>query len=153
LKALVGFGARRYAVVDVGANSVKFVVAELRADGSWRTVVDRAEVTRVSEGVAETGRLEHAASERTIDAIARRADEARSDGAAEIAAVATAGLRLASNRDEFVAAVRDRCDLEVEILSGDDEARLGYLAATSRLVAARGSLVVFDSGGGSTEFT
>jgi exopolyphosphatase/guanosine-5'-triphosphate,3'-diphosphate pyrophosphatase len=153
LKALVGFGARRYAVIDIGANSVKFVVADLRADGSWQTVVDRAEVTRVSEGVTETGRLDPEASKRTIDAIAGMADEARSDGAAEIAAVGTAGLRLASDRDEFVAAVRERCDLEVEILSGDHEARLGYLAATSGLAAARGSLLVFDSGGGSTEFS
>jgi exopolyphosphatase/guanosine-5'-triphosphate,3'-diphosphate pyrophosphatase len=153
LKALVGFGARRYAVIDIGANSVKFVVAELRADGSWQTVVDRADVTRVSEGVAETGRLDAEASERTIDAIAGMAAEARTDGAADIVAVATAGLRLASNRAEFTATVRERCDLEVEILSGDDEARLGYLAATSGLAPERGSLLVFDSGGGSTEFT
>jgi exopolyphosphatase / guanosine-5'-triphosphate,3'-diphosphate pyrophosphatase len=153
LKALVGFGARRYAVIDIGANSVKFVVADLRADGSWQSVVDRAEVTRVSEGVAETGRLDPEASERTLDAIAGMADEARRDGATEIAAVATAGLRLAADRSEFVAAVRERCDLDVEILSGDDEARLGYLAATSGLATGRGSLLVFDSGGGSTEFT
>lgn len=153
LKALVGFGARRYAVIDIGANSVKFVVAELRADGAWLTVVDRAELTRVSEGVAETGRLDPAASERTIDAIAGMADQARRDDAAGIAAVATAGLRLASDRSEFIAAVRERCGLEVEILSGEDEARLGYLAATSGLAPDRGSLLVFDSGGGSTEFT
>src|SRR5206468_4402694 len=52
LKALVGFGALRYAVIDVGTNSVKFHLAEGRADGVWRTLVDRAEITRLGEGVA-----------------------------------------------------------------------------------------------------
>src|SRR3954454_1778371 len=57
LKALVGFGARRYAVVDVGTNSVKFHVGERSADGAWLTIVDRAAVTRLGEGLDRTGRL------------------------------------------------------------------------------------------------
>ena len=57
LKALVGFGAARYAVIDVGTNSVKFHIGELHADGTWTTVVDRAEVTRLGEGLDATGRL------------------------------------------------------------------------------------------------
>jgi exopolyphosphatase / guanosine-5'-triphosphate,3'-diphosphate pyrophosphatase len=153
LKALVGFGARRYAVIDIGTNSVKFHIGERRADGVWSTVVDRAEVTRLGEGLAETGRLEAAASERTIEAIAGMTDEARRSGALAIAAVGTAGLRLASNSGAFVAAVRDRCGVQVEVLSGEEEARLGYVAATSGLALGPGSLLVFDAGGGSTELT
>jgi exopolyphosphatase / guanosine-5'-triphosphate,3'-diphosphate pyrophosphatase len=153
LKALVGFGARRNAVIDIGTNSVKFHIGERRPDGVWSTVVDRAEVTRLGEGLAETGRLEAAASERTIEAIAGMTDEARRSGALAIAAVGTAGLRLASNSGAFVAAVRDRCGVQVEVLSGEEEARLGYVAATSGLALGPGSLLVFDAGGGSTELT
>jgi exopolyphosphatase/guanosine-5'-triphosphate,3'-diphosphate pyrophosphatase len=154
LKALVGFGvAHRYAVIDIGTNSVKFHLAERRADGVWHTVIDRAELTRLGQGLAQTGRLDAAASGRTIDAIADMTAEARRDGAVAIAAVGTAGLRLASNSAAFVAAARDRCGVEVEILSGEEEARLGFTAATSGLAVDPGSLVVFDTGGGSTELT
>jgi exopolyphosphatase / guanosine-5'-triphosphate,3'-diphosphate pyrophosphatase len=153
LKTLVGFDARRSAVIDIGTNSVKFHIGERRADGVWSTVVDRAEVTRLGEGLAETGRLEAAASERTIEAVADMTDEARRSGALAIAAVGTAGLRLAADSAAFVAAVRDRCGVQIEVLSGEEEARLGYLAATSGLAIGPGSLVVFDVGGGSTELT
>src|SRR4029450_14145254 len=102
--------------------------------------------------VAETGRLEAPAIERTADAIARMVDEARREGVVEIGAVATAGLRAPSNSGDAVRAVRDRCGVEVEVISAEEEARLGYLAARSGLALGQGSLLVFDSGGGSTEF-
>jgi exopolyphosphatase/guanosine-5'-triphosphate,3'-diphosphate pyrophosphatase len=152
LKALVGFGARRYAVIDVGTNSVKFHIGERRVDGAWRTVVDRAELTRLGEGLAETGQLEAAASERTLDAITAMVDEARRNGVQEIAIVGTAGLRQAQNSGAFVDAVSERSGVQLEVISGEEESRLGYLAATSEL-DGQGSLAVFDSGGGSTEFT
>jgi exopolyphosphatase/guanosine-5'-triphosphate,3'-diphosphate pyrophosphatase len=153
LKALLGFGARRYAVIDVGTNSVKFHLGERRADGAWRTVVDRAEVTRLGEGLQETGRLGAAPMERSVAAIAAMADEAGRDGAEAIAAVGTAGLRLAPNAAEFVDAVRARCRLEIEIIPTEEERRLAFLAATAGLGPISGSLVVFDTGGGSSQFT
>lgn len=153
LKALVGFGGRRYAVIDIGTNSVKFHIGESGATGDWHTVVDRAEVTRLGQGLAEAGRLDATASERTIEAIADMTDEARRNGALAIAAVGTAVLRLAANSAAFVVAVRERCGVEVEVLAGEEEARLGYLAATSGLDLGRASVVVVDSGGGSTELT
>jgi exopolyphosphatase/guanosine-5'-triphosphate,3'-diphosphate pyrophosphatase len=81
------------------------------------------------------------------------ADEARRLGSLDIAAVGTAGLRRAPNRAELVDAVRERTGIAVEVISGDEEGRLAYLAATSALPSARGRMVVFDSGGGSTQFT
>jgi exopolyphosphatase/guanosine-5'-triphosphate,3'-diphosphate pyrophosphatase len=153
LKALVGFGARRFAVVDVGTNSVKFHIGERRADGVWRTLVDRAEITRLGEGLTETGVLNPEPMERTIEAIAAMAGEAKRSGADDIAAVGTAVLRIAPNSTAFVAAVRAACGVEVEIVSGEEEARLAYLAAKSGLGLTQGSLVVFDTGGGSSQFT
>ncbi len=153
LKELVGLGASRYAVIDVGTNSVKFHIGERQADGGWRTIVDRAEVTRLGEGQDETGRLDEAPIERTVEAIAAMAEEARGEGVAATAAVGTAGLRMAPNRSVLVDAVRERSGIEVEVIPGEEEARLAYLAATSGLELEDGSLVVFDTGGGSSQFT
>jgi exopolyphosphatase/guanosine-5'-triphosphate,3'-diphosphate pyrophosphatase len=153
LKALVGFGARRYAVIDVGTNSVKFHIGERSADGEWTTILDRAEVTRLGQGLDETGQLMEQPMERTIEAIAAMADEANRNGVAAIAAVGTAGLRLASNSGAFVDAVRKRTGVEIEVIPGDEEGRLAYLAATSGLNVGAGSLAVFDTGGGSSQFT
>lgn len=153
LKALVGFGAGRYAVIDVGTNSVKFHIGERTPDGVWHKVVDRAEITRLGEGLDTTGRLNPEPIERTINAIAAMADEARRDKAKAIAAVGTAGLRIAPNAAELVEGVRARCGISIEIISGEEEGRLAYLAARAGLPLPPGSLVVFDSGGGSSQFT
>jgi exopolyphosphatase/guanosine-5'-triphosphate,3'-diphosphate pyrophosphatase len=140
-------------VIDVGTNSVKFHLGERAADGGWRQLVDRAEVTRLGEGLDDSGRLQPEPMRRTIDAVASMADEARARGAEAIAAVGTAGLRAAVNSAEFVDAVHTRCGVRVEIIGGDAEARLSYLAATVGIGRVDGSLVVFETGGGSTQFT
>jgi exopolyphosphatase/guanosine-5'-triphosphate,3'-diphosphate pyrophosphatase len=153
LKTLAGFGAHRFAVMDVGSNSVKFLIAERSADGWWRRIVDRAEVTQLGEGLADAGRLGDEPIERTVGAIAAMADEARSKGVEQIAAVGTAALRIAPNSAKLVDAARERAGVEVKVLDGEEEARLAYLAATSGLGVGSGSRVVFDTGGASTQFT
>jgi exopolyphosphatase/guanosine-5'-triphosphate,3'-diphosphate pyrophosphatase len=153
LKALAQFAQGQYAVVDVGTNSVKFHIGERSADGVWRTVVDRAEITRLGDGLAETGRLNQEPMERTVDAIAAMAEEAWQHGVVAIAAVGTAGLRIAPNSGDFVDAVQARCGVTIEIISGEEEGRLAYLGAQAGLGRIRGSLVVFDTGGGSSQFT
>ena len=153
LKELLRFGASRFAVVDVGTNSVKFHIGERSDDGAWRTVVDRAEITRLGQGLDDTGRLAEEPIGRTIDAVAGMVAEAARERVRSAAAVGTAALRIAANATEFLDALRERCGLVVEVLSPEDEARLAYLAATSGLPQAGGRLVVFDTGGGSTQFT
>jgi exopolyphosphatase/guanosine-5'-triphosphate,3'-diphosphate pyrophosphatase len=153
LKALIGFGAPRAAVIDIGTNSVKFHVGERSSEGNWRTVVDRADVTRLGEGLAGAGRLTPTAIARTVDTVVANAGNARRLGASRIAAVGTAGLRMAPNAHVLVDAVRDRCGVEVEILPAEEEARLAYAAALAGLDISGDVLVVFDTGGGSTQFT
>ena len=142
-----------YAVIDVGTNSVKFHVAERLPDGSWRRLVDRADVTRLGEGLQDTGAIAPAAIERTITAIAGMADEAKRHGAASLVAVGTMGMRAAANSDAFIALVQERTGVTVEVIAGTEEGRLAYLAVKSGLGLADGSLVIFDTGGGSTQFT
>src|SRR3954452_8403999 len=153
LAALDHVGAQRFAVLDVGTNSVKFHLGERAADGTWTTVVDRAEMTRLGEGLGAAGRFGDEPVERTVAAIAGMAAEAREHGAAGIAAVGTAGLRQAANGADVVVAVRERTGIELEIISGTDEARLAYRALREALRLADGPVVAFDSGGGSTQFT
>jgi exopolyphosphatase/guanosine-5'-triphosphate,3'-diphosphate pyrophosphatase len=137
----------------VGTNSVKFHVAEQDADGNWRAVVDRAELTRLGEGQEPNGEISVEAMERTGDAIAGMVEEARQNRARAIALVGTAALRTASNRDRVIGHVRERTGHTVEALTGEEEARLAYLAVKTGLGLDRGSLVVFDTGGGSSQFT
>ena len=153
LAALLGGAPERYAVIDAGTNSIKFIVAEQGARGAWRTLVDRAEITRLGEGLAAGGAIIDSARDRAVAAIAGMADEARRHGVHAIAAVGTAGLRIASNGAQVVDAVRSKSGVAIEIISGDEEARLAFVAARAGLGLNQGSLVIFDTGGGSSQFT
>ena len=154
LRLMARSGVERCAVVDVGTNSVKFHIGERGVDGSWRTVVDRAAVTRLGEGLEQSGRLGREPMSRTVTAIAGMVDQAKTERVAAITAVGTAGLRMAPNGRDFVDDVQNRCGLQVDVISGEDEARLAYLAAVEGLgLTGPGHRVVFDTGGGSSQFT
>jgi exopolyphosphatase/guanosine-5'-triphosphate,3'-diphosphate pyrophosphatase len=141
----------RVAVVDIGSNSTRLLVADIDADGV-RELDRRSIVTRLGEGVDATGVLGDAPRERVFAALEEYAAAIAEHGATATTAVLTSAVRDASNGSEFAAAVRDRHGLESRTLSGDEEARLTYRGAT----AARGDepeerLLVIDIGGGSTE--
>jgi exopolyphosphatase/guanosine-5'-triphosphate,3'-diphosphate pyrophosphatase len=141
-----------YASLDIGTNSVKLTVADL-AGGGARRLSDQALVTRLGEGMEAHGnRLREVPMRRTIEAIADFVAQARAVGAREIVAVGTAALRSAENRDDFLRRVQERCGLTIEVISGEEEARLSYLAVRRDphwRDCAR--LWVIDIGGGSTE--
>ena len=143
----------RYAVIDVGTNSVKFNVSERREDRSWKTLLDRAEITRLGEGLEKSGEITSDAITRTVSAICAMVSEARENGVTAIAAVGTMGMRTARNSEQFIDAAKQRCGVSIEVISGDEEGRLAYLAVKSGLGLTGGSLAIFDSGGGSTQFT
>ena len=145
---------RRYAAIDVGTNSVKLHVGELLDDGEWRTVVDRSEITRLGEGVHETGRLGEEPLRRTVDAIAELAGVARQDRRGGDRGRGDGGPAPGVQLGRVPrAAVRERAGVEVEVISGEEEARLSYLAAAEALHLGEGRLGVFETGGGSSQFT
>jgi exopolyphosphatase / guanosine-5'-triphosphate,3'-diphosphate pyrophosphatase len=153
LAALLDDKPERYAVIDVGTNSIKFHIGECDLEGRWRAVADRAELTRLGEGLAQQGVISDAALERAATAIAAMVKEAKRHGVRAIAAVGTAGLRIASNGKEVVAAIEQRTGVHIGVISGEEESRLAYLATKAGLGLDTGSLVVFDTGGGSSQFT
>ncbi len=152
LRAVLDHRPERYAVVDAGTNSIKFRIAERTPDG-WRTLTDRAEITRLGEGLTEGGDITPPAVTRTADAIARMADEATEAGVLAIVAVGTAGLRAARNAGTVVDAIRERTGVDIEVIPGDEESRLAYQAVRDDIDVAPGTVVVFDTGGGSSQFT
>jgi exopolyphosphatase/guanosine-5'-triphosphate,3'-diphosphate pyrophosphatase len=153
LADLIDGTPQRFAVIDVGTNSIKFHIGERHRDGTWRTLVDRAEVTRIGEGLEKSGEIWPEPLERAATAIRDMVKEARQHDVRAIAAVGTAGLRMARNREAVVAAIRERSGVTIEVIPGDEEARLAYVGATSGIGAVQGSRVVFDTGGGSSQFT
>lgn len=142
----------RFAVIDIGTNSIKFHVGERKDDGTWGVVLDRADLTRLGENLQATGEIGPEAMERNVTAIAEMVAEAAKEGASAVAAVGTMALRTARNSKQFIDKVRERCGLAIEVIPGEEESRLSYLAVKSGIGLTDGSMVIFDTGGGSTEF-
>lgn len=142
----------RYAVIDIGTNSIKFHIGEKHDDGSWGVIADRAEVARLGDKLQESGMIHAEALERNAAAIADMVAEAARQGVTAIAAVGTMALRTARNSKQFIDRVRELCGLTIEVIPGEEESRLSYLAVKSGIGLSRGSMVIFDTGGGSTEF-
>ncbi len=141
----------RFASIDIGTNSVLLLVAERGADGRFTAIAERAEITRLGRGVDKARTLNADAMEDTLAVLERYAAEAKSLSVEGIAATATSAARDASNGPEFLKAVATRTGIEVEIISGPEEARLSFASAFADF-GGGGPLVVLDIGGGSTEF-
>ncbi len=138
----------RFAAIDIGTNSVLLAVAE-QGPAGLKAVVERAEITRLGRGVDATGRLSGESLSRTLAVVEAYAAQARDLGASRIACVATSAARDAENGPAFLERLR-ALRLAPEIVSGEREARLGYLAARHEF-AGGGPLALLDVGGGSTE--
>ena len=141
----------RFASIDIGTNSVLLLVAERGPDGRFSAVLERAEITRLGRGVDKTRTLAPEAMEDTLRVLESHTREARALGAEGIAATATSAARDASNGGEFLRAVAERTGVKVEIITGEEEARLSFASAWADF-GGEGPLVVLDIGGGSTEF-
>ncbi len=143
----------RVAVVDVGSNSTRLLVADVsgaRSRGGIRELDRRSQVTRLGEGVDRDGRLLDTAQARVFAVLDEYAEAIREYGCDRSVAVLTSAVRDAANGAAFLARVREDYALEARTLSGDEEARLTFLGATWGRARTEDVLVV-DIGGGSTE--
>lgn len=140
--------------IDVGTNSIHLIVVEMDPRfGTSRTILKAREMVRLGGGAALLrGHLSKKAIQRGIAAIVKFAGAARAAGAGDIRAVATSAVREASNRDEFLAAVRASSGIAVDVLSEAEEARLIHLGVTRGYPIGERAACIFDIGGGSTEF-
>jgi exopolyphosphatase/guanosine-5'-triphosphate,3'-diphosphate pyrophosphatase len=143
----------RVAVVDIGTNSTRLLIAEVDPDtGALAELVRRSRVTRLGEGVDSRGSLSEAAIDRVLATLADYRTEIDSHECESNLAVLTSAVRDADNGADFAARVRDDFGLDARVLSGDEEAQLTFLGAMSGRGAKSEPTVVIDIGGGSTEF-
>lgn len=141
----------RVAAIDCGTNSVRLLIAETGPDGSLQDVTRQMRIVRLGEGVDRTGRLAAAAIERTRVALVHYAAEIAAAGVDHARMVATSASRDASNAEDFRTMVTATLGFAPEVVSGDEEARLTFAGAVQGL-EAKPPFLVFDIGGGSTEF-
>ncbi|HEY6890444.1 MAG TPA: Ppx/GppA phosphatase family protein [Solirubrobacter sp.] len=140
----------RLAVIDCGSNSFRLVVFNY-TDSWWKRTDEIHEAVRVGEGLDATGKLQPDPMERALETLELYAHFCNATGIDAIRPVATSAIRDASNQDAFLEAARKRSGLEIEVLSGEEEARYGYLAAVNSTTLSQG--VVLDLGGGSMQLT
>ena len=140
---------KRRAIIDVGSNSVKLLIAEV-ADGEVMPIIHEGDQTRLGRGVFETGRLELEAIADTARAVAAFAAKANEAGVTSVRVLATSAAREAANGNELAAAIAEG-GLELEIIDGQTEAELVLRGVRSLPDLAEGPLAIIDVGGGSTE--
>jgi exopolyphosphatase/guanosine-5'-triphosphate,3'-diphosphate pyrophosphatase len=141
----------RRAVIDIGTNTVKLLVAEVE-DGQVTPIVSKDQMTRLGEGVNHTKHLSRAAVARTIEAIHHFSLDANDLGVSEVLALTTSAARDAGNCQEFLEEVRRQCGLDVEVISGEREAELIFRGVCSDPLWSKRRILVMDVGGGSVEF-
>jgi exopolyphosphatase/guanosine-5'-triphosphate,3'-diphosphate pyrophosphatase len=142
---------KNYAILDIGTNSIKFFVFGIE-DGKVETLIDTNNISRLGEGMAKTGKISEAAMQRNIAALKEFQQQAKEYNVEEITAVGTMCLRTAQNSTEFITKVKNQLGLKIQVIKGEEEARLSYLAVLSTIGKTNKDLCVFDTGGGSTEF-
>jgi len=141
----------RVAAIDCGTNSIRLLIADIEGN-NFREVVRDMEIVRLGQGVDQTGQFHPDAIARTLAAVDKFAAEIAKRGVEKIRFCATSATRDATNRHLFVDGVRERLGIELEVISGNEEAALSFAGAIQNLDPAEGPFLVIDIGGGSTEF-
>jgi exopolyphosphatase/guanosine-5'-triphosphate,3'-diphosphate pyrophosphatase len=145
----------RFAALDLGSLTVRLAVAELLPGGDFRVLTHRREITALGQDLAATGELAPESMARTLTALKTFQPVMSAHRVEVCRAVGTQALRQARNRQAFLNRVREDLGLAVEVLAPETEARLsliGVLTALAPGVPAATDVLVFDVGGGSTEF-
>ncbi|MBP0000527.1 MAG: Ppx/GppA family phosphatase [Cyanobacteria bacterium SID2] len=140
------------AAIDIGTNSIHMVVVKIQPELPAFTIITREkETVRLGDRNPKNGNLRSEAIDRSISALRRCQEIARSLNAEEIVAVATSATREAPNGRDFIERVKDELDLSIDLISGQEEARRIYLGVLSGMEFERQPHIVIDIGGGSTE--
>ncbi|MCP3903469.1 MAG: Ppx/GppA family phosphatase [Planctomycetes bacterium] len=141
----------RVATIDVGTNSVRLLVVSAGPDGRYRLLDDEKVVARIGRGMGRSARLADDAMEETARVISHMKAIAEGYDAQVIRAVATSAVREAANREDFLEMVRRGAGIEIEVISGEEEARLAWISVNHAFDLRSREVAVIDIGGGSTE--
>lgn len=144
--------AKSLASIDIGTNTFRLLISDLNNEGELHQKVIRREITRLGGGFTATGGLTEDSMSRgfaTLSAFSELLKEHKVD---EVRAVATSVVREAPNGREFVRRVKEKTGLDVEVIDGDEEALLALKGVLSCITVKTSDALVFDIGGGSTEY-
>lgn len=139
------------ASIDIGTNTILLLVVRVDRE-RLEPLFDTETIVRLGEGVHKNGLLSPEAMERGFRTLAQYLERCQKLGAENIFAAGTSALREADNSDQFLKMIRERLNLSIEIISGEEEARFSYLAVARDFKELKESTLVIDVGGGSTEF-
>lgn len=143
---------KRFAAIDIGTNTILLLIAELKKDRAFEVLEDRAEITRLGEGVDRTRGISTPAADRSLKVLRAYRERCAELAVHEIVAVGTSAFRDARNSADFQARLKRELDLEVRVLSGEEEAAYSYSAVERGLSLKGEEVLAVDVGGGSTEF-
>src|SRR5437899_3693993 len=141
----------RYAALDIGSNSIRMLAAEVVGGSPVKALASSRQVTRLGESLFRTGRLSQSSMDLCSNVLAQMAAEYRSTGVIGVRAVGTSALRDASNQQEFLRQASEALQAPVEVISGQEEARLVHLGVQIRWPHPTQRTLIIDVGGGSAE--
>jgi exopolyphosphatase/guanosine-5'-triphosphate,3'-diphosphate pyrophosphatase len=141
----------RIAALDLGSNSFHLLVADVHVDGTFTMVAREKEMLRLGDEVARHGSIRPATADRAVESVRRLRQLADALGTTEIIAKATSAIRTAANGSELVDRIEDETGVDVEVIDGEEEARLIFGAVRASVVIDPAPALCIDIGGGSVE--
>src|SRR5512146_336607 len=141
----------RLGAIDAGSNAIRMTVADFDSPTSFRPIADDRVPVRLGQDVFLSGTLTQEVMDRAVAGLAALRRQIADLGALRYRAVATSAVRESSNGDEFLARIREEAGLDLEVITGSEEARLVYMAVRQRVPMGRRKWVIADVGGGSVE--
>ncbi|MBD0382786.1 Ppx/GppA phosphatase family protein [Paenibacillus sedimenti] len=138
-------------IIDIGSNSIRLVIYEINAQGAYRVVSEHKESARLSERIGPDGLLHNKDILSVVPILAHYSLLCKAHNVQTIRAVATAAIRNAANSADIIRTLEEQTDLRIEVLSGAEEARYGFLGVINTIDIRDG--LIIDIGGGSTEVT
>ena len=152
-RACTGESVMRISAIDIGTNTILMLIADVHSDGTMSVVRDEHTIARLGKGVDSFKKILPDTFERALDILATLKAISDEAGSQRIVACGTSALRDASNREEFIEFIRTKLGITIQVLSGNEEARLTYLGGASEYFQhhPHQSFAVLDIGGGSTE--
>lgn len=140
------------AILDLGTNTFHLLIADVKADGSWKSIVKERVAVKLGQGGINKRMIEPAPFRRGIKALEKFNIEIKKRKIKEVFAFGTAALRTAENGKEFINEVKKKFGIEIKLISGKEEARFIYNGVKQALKPWKGKILVMDIGGGSVEF-
>lgn len=141
----------KYGAIDIGTNSMRLLLAEY-VNNSFVRRKKIINTTRLGRGIDSDGIISDEAIDQNIEALKEFKEKCKEYGCEEIFCIATAALRNALNSEKFVRAAKEESDIDVDIISGKEEATLGYAGVVAGFDLGDSMTLIVDIGGGSTEF-